>query len=123
MEQYDKKSILQMAKGAIEERVDVEMAKLVDNIMDENTKATTARKLTLTVEIKPDDERKILQVSATAKSTLAPTNPVATSLYMARVGGEVQAVEMVPQIPGQQYMDGGEQEQPAMLKVVNFNNH
>ena len=32
--------------------------------------------------------------------------------------GEVQVVEMVPQVPGQMSMDGQEQEAPAMLKLV-----
>lgn len=32
-------SILQMARGAIMERIDYEMAKVVDNILDPNTEA------------------------------------------------------------------------------------
>ena len=42
------KSILQMARGAITERADYEMARIIGNIMDANTKATAKRKLTLT---------------------------------------------------------------------------
>ena len=40
------KSILQMARGAITERADYEMARIIGNIMDANTKATAKRKLT-----------------------------------------------------------------------------
>lgn len=49
-------------------------------------------------------------------------NPVVTSLYIAGEDGtgEVQAVEMVPQIPGQTSLDGGEQEAPAALKIIKF---
>ena len=36
-------SILQMARGAIMERIDYEMAKVVDNILDPNTEATASR--------------------------------------------------------------------------------
>ena len=43
----DTKSILQMARGAFQERVDLEMAKVIDNILDPNTKPTQKRKLTL----------------------------------------------------------------------------
>jgi len=50
------KSILQMARGAILERVDYEMARIIENIMDANTSATAKRKLVLTLEFKPDDE-------------------------------------------------------------------
>ena len=40
-----RKSILQMAKGAIEERVDYEVNRVVDNILDQNTKATGKRNI------------------------------------------------------------------------------
>lgn len=115
-----KKSILEMARGGFMERVDYEMAKVIDNILDPNTKATGKRKLTVTIELVPDDTRTSIAVNFTAKSTLVATNPVLTNLYV--VGddrtGEVSAVEMVPQIPGQMGMDGGEQEPPASLKII-----
>ena len=119
METGNIKSIVQMARGAIEERIDLEMTKVLENILDTNTKATAKRKLTVTFEIQPDDERRTLSVAATAKSTLAPTNPVATALYVGKVGEEIQAVEMTAQIPGQADLFGGEQEEtPAQLKLV-----
>ena len=65
-------SILQMARGAFVERVDYEMHKVIDNILDPNTKATAKRKITLTIELVPDDERQQINVQVTAKSTLAP---------------------------------------------------
>ena len=105
-------SIMRMARGAFEERVDYEMDKVIQNILDPNTKATAKRKITLTIELTPDDERRQIQVSVTAKSTLAATNPVATSLYVTGVA------EMVPQVPGQLNMDGTQQEQPKLLKLV-----
>lgn len=104
------------------ERVNYEMARVMDNIMDANTKATAKRKLTLTLTFSPDDERATIGVSVVAKTTLAATNPVVTSLYLAGEDGtgEVQAVEMVPQIPGQVGMDGAEQEAPSTLKIIKF---
>lgn len=115
------KSILEMGRGAFIERADYEMARVMDNILDANTKATTKRKITITMEFVPDDTRTNVQVSVTAKSTLAATNPVMTSLYIAGdYNGEVQAVEMVPQVPGQMGMDGDEQSAPPTLKLVKF---
>lgn len=108
-------SILQMARGAIMERVDYEMSRLLANILDPNTSATAKRKLTLTLDLKPDDDRKTITVSCTAKSTLAATNPVVTSLYVA---DEDSVVEMVPQIPGQMGMNGNVQEAPPVLKII-----
>ena len=107
-------SIIRMARGAFEERVDYEMDKVI-----QNTKATAKRKITLTIELTPDDERRQIQVSVTAKSTLAATNPVATSLYVTGdSNGELVVAEMVPQVPGQLNMDGTQQEAPKLLKLV-----
>lgn len=116
-------SIMQMAKGAFQERVDYEMSRVIDNILDLNTKATAKRKITLTIELTPDDERRQIQVAVTAKSALASTNPVATSLCITSDGnGEMVVAEMVPQIPGQMNMDGTQQEAPKILKLVQAGN-
>lgn len=117
MTQETQRSILQMARGAIQERADYEMSRILANILDANTAAAAKRKLTITLELKPDDERQTITVSCTAKSTLAPTNPVVTSLYVA---DEENVVEMVPQIPGQFGFDGVEQEAPPSLKIIKF---
>ena len=116
------KSIMQMAKGAFLERIDYEMAKIMGNILDANTKATEKRKLTVTLTFTPDDDRTTIGVSMVAKTALAATNPAVTSLYlMGEDGtGEVQEVEMVPQIPGQTSLDGTEQEAPSALKIIRF---
>ena len=109
MEDLSKRSIIDMARGAIKERVDYE------NILDPNTSATAARKITITLNLKPDDTRQNIAVSCVAKSTLAATNPVTTALYVA---DEESIVEMVPQIPGQLAVDASEQEAPPMLKLI-----
>ncbi len=115
MNERSQKSILQMARGAIQERADYEITKILENILDPNTSATTARKLTITLTLKPDDTRQNIAVSCVAKSTLAATNPVTTSLYVA---DEETIVEMVPQIPGQLALDESEQEAPPLLKII-----
>ena len=74
-EQNQRDSIMSMARGAFEERVDYEMDKVIQNILDPNTKATAKRKITITIELTPDDERRTIGVSVTAKSTLAATTP------------------------------------------------
>jgi len=115
----DKTSILEMSRGAIMERVDYEMGRVVDNILDLNTAAAKKRKLTITLELTPDDERRQIVVQTTAKSTLVPTTPIVTSLYVtAGTSGELAVVEMVPQIPGQMGLDGGEQKSPKVLKFA-----
>lgn len=60
-EQLDKKSILEMSMGSILERVDYEMGKVIDNILDPNTKATGKRKITVSLELIPSADRKTIR--------------------------------------------------------------
>lgn len=114
-----RESILRMAGGSFEERMDVEMAKVIQNIMDPNTKATAKRKITMEFEITPDEDRSRFAVVVSAKSRLAPLHPVGTSLCVTSdENGEMIIAEMVPQIPGQVKIDGTEQESPKFLKLL-----
>ena len=113
-----KNSLLDMATGAIKERVDYDVAKVIDNILDLNTKAQAKRKITLTIEFAPDETRKKIAISVISKANLCPTNPVSTTLaFVPNREGEVQLVEMVPQVPGQMALDGTEQATPKLLKL------
>jgi len=114
------KSILEMCRGGFMERVDHEMPKVIENILDPNTKATAKRKLTITMEFSPDDNRSNIITNFSTKMALTPTNPIRTTLYIAGADddGEMHVVEMVPQIPGQIDFSGGEQEPPATLKLI-----
>ena len=118
-EQLDKKSILEMSMCAILERVDYEMGRVLDNILDPNTKPTGKRKITISLELVPSADRRTITVLTTAKATLVPTDPVTTSLYITNqpTTGEMVVAEMVPQVPGQTALDGTEQAQP---KILNF---
>ena len=119
MQDDKRKSILEMARGAIRERVDVEMGKVLDNIVDVNTKATEKRVITLKLEIAPDETRETVGVKASASSKLAPTSSINTLFYlMGDENGELAAFEATAQIPGQRDFSGGEQEQPAQLRIL-----
>ncbi len=118
--EIQRESILRMAAGAIEEKVDYEVSRVIDNILDLNTKPDAKRKITITLEFTPDAERKHIALAATAKSTLVPTAAVSTAMLITADGnGEMVVAEMVPQIPGQLNMSGGEQAQPKILRFVN----
>lgn len=117
-QQLDKKSILEMSVGAIMERVDYEMGRVLENILDPNTRATAKRKITVSLEMVPSADRKGIIVQTTAKSMLAATEPITTSLCITSTPGtgEMVVVEMTPQVPGQLSLDGGVQESPKVLK-------
>ena len=116
-----KKSILVMSSGAILERADYEMGRIIDNIMDPNTKAEAKRKLVITLELTPSADRTRITSKTTAKCTLVPTEAVTTQLYVTHMPGtgEMVVVESVPEIPGQYDMQGSrETRQPALLKFA-----
>ena len=115
----NRESVLRMAQGAFEERVDRAMAEAIDNILDPNTKATAKRSITLNIELRPDEERSRIEVSVSVKTKLATLNPVPTSLAIFADGnGELVVAEMVPQVPGQMSMAGDIQEEPKILKLL-----
>ena len=122
MEKDARSSLLQMAKGAIQERVDYEVTRVVDNLLDMNTEAKAKRKVVLTITMVTDDDRRVVKVEASAKSTLAPVTPIGTSLVITADGnGEMMLAEIVPQVPGQISMTGEVQEAPKILKIAATN--
>jgi hypothetical protein len=65
-------NITNIAGGALVEQVDSEIKRVLDNIIDPNTEATKKRKITITLEFKPDEERDISDISFVTKSVLVP---------------------------------------------------
>ena len=120
METLDKKSILEMGQGSFMEIADYGMAKLLDDIMNPNTQATSPRTLTITVKLMPNEQRTKVDVEYTHKLSFGKMLPLGTTLHaMAdRDTGEMILVEATPQIPGQMGFDGGEQERPIQLRVI-----
>lgn len=110
-------SIIEMARGAVVERVNLEMFRVLENIQDLNTEPTKERSITITVKLRPDNNRENVKVAYEVKSKLAPAAPIETSLYAGISKGQMYAVENVPQIPGQQMLGGQEQETPKIVKL------
>lgn len=112
-------SILEMARGAIMEQVNVETAKIVSNILDPNTAPTKKRTMTLTIEFTPSADREKVSIKAIAKSKLEPNNAIETAIYVGTDGkGEAMATELTANIPGQAMLDGSEENEPKTIKLV-----
>lgn len=112
-------SILEMAQGAIMEACNMEVTKVMENIMDPNTAPAKKREVNIKLVFEPSADRSQVNVSAQSVAKLQPSNAVQTALYCGKdvKSGQIQAVELVPNIPGQLDMDGKEQEQPKELKI------
>ncbi len=115
MNENQVKSFMDMAHGGFKELVDYQITGIIRNILDPNTQVKFKRKLTMTAVFEVDEARQNIAVHFESKPTLAPTKPFTTFLYVA---DDHTIVEMAPQIPGQQSIDGSEQEPAPILKLV-----
>lgn len=91
------------ANGAFTAQVNRAIEEVTKNIQDPNTDAGTARKITVTIAFKPNQERNFIATGVQTKTTLAPALGAVTALSMGKDlrTGEVEAVEIGNQIPGQ----------------------
>lgn len=95
-----------LADGGIQEKVDLEMKKVFENIHDLNTEPKSKRKVTITLELTPDENREVITISSSVKSNLAPLTDVTTTILTGRnVDGRVEAKELKSRTKGQTYFD------------------
>lgn len=108
------------ANGAFTAQVNRAIEEVTKNIQDPNTDAIAARKITITIGFKPNQERNFVATGVQTKTTLAPALGAVTAISMGKdiATGEVEAVEIGSQIPGQMSMnieDNGSQEGPVQI--------
>lgn len=113
------------ADGALAERANVELQKILENIADPNTDATKKRKLTLTITLSADDKRDVVLSTVVAKSVLAPAKQIEAKFIMDMDSrGKITGAELKSGIIGQTYIDmeTGEIQDDRGTKIVNFKN-
>lgn len=100
-------NILQLAQGAVQEKLDREFEKVFENIQDPNVTATAKRTITLKIDLVPDDVRQVVKTNVTAASKLAPTDPVTTTILTGKdlTTNKIEARELQSGVPGQTYID------------------
>lgn len=100
-------NILQLAQGAVQEKLDREFEKVFENIQDPNVNATAKRTITLKIDLVPDDVRQVVKTNVSATSKLAPTDPVATTILTGKdlTTNKIEARELQSGVPGQTYID------------------
>lgn len=113
------------ANGAFTAQINRAMEEVTKNIQDPNTDATAARKITVTIGFKPNEQRNFIATGVQTKTTLAPALGAVTAISMGKnlKTGEVEAVEIGSQIPGQMSMDEMEaiqevRDQKEMIQTV-----
>lgn len=100
-------NILQLAQGAVQEKLDREFEKVFENIQDPNVNATAKRTITLKIDLVPDDVRQVVKTNVTATSKLAPTDPVTTTILTGKdlTTNKIEARELQSGVLGQTYID------------------
>ena len=74
-------NILQVARGAIMEQIEIEMARIMDNLVNPNTNWKETRKLEIKLEFKNVDERReTVTMAGQAKAKLSPNTPIGVML-------------------------------------------
>ena len=81
-------SILEFNGGAILERIDLELSKVLKNIADLNTDPVKPRKIKVELTVQADYERKNPAVTVKVSSSLQPTNPIKVSLLTVQIVDE-----------------------------------
>jgi|LSQX01.1.fsa_nt_gb hypothetical protein len=108
MQQEEKLSLSEMAQGAFMEQFNIELNKVLANIVDPNTDPKKPRKITLTAILKANEEREVATFEVQSKAALVPVKPVGTMIIIDRdAQGKVVAAELKSGVKGQTYFDGG----------------
>ena len=124
-----------IAEGGLQEKLDNELEKVFDNILDLNTEPKAKRKITITLTMSSNEERTVVDTVMDVKSKLAPQSGVATTILVGRDydTGQLHANELKSSIPGQMYFDENgeirtdigqpvaEVEQSTDTDVIDFN--
>lgn len=105
MDKTIKLDLSAIGEGSLQEKVDKELEKIFDNILDPNTESKLARKLTITLTMKADESRQTVSTAMEVKSTLAPQKGTATTVLVGQKDGKVYANELLSSMPGQTYFD------------------
>ena len=103
------------ANGAFSAQVNRAIEEVTKNVQDPNTDATASRKITVTIGFKPNQERNFVATGVQTKTTLAPALGAVTAISMGKdiKSGEVEAVEIGSQVPGQ--MSFAQETQPVSI--------
>lgn len=97
----------QFVGGKFSVQLNKALEKITENVQDPNTDAQKVRKINVSISFRPNDERNFVATTVETKLSLAPELGATTALSMGRDlrTGEVEAVEIFNQIPGQMNVD------------------
>lgn len=93
-------SLENLGIGVAREKFEDALVAVLKNILDPNTSPTTVRKVTLTVTIKPSEERRDADVTIDCQPKLAPLKAFPTKIF---IGKDIQGNPEAHEINAAQY--------------------
>lgn len=121
-----KVNLEEFAGGALQEKFDVAMDQVLQNLMDCNTPWKNKRSITVKVTFEQNEDRDDVSVDVAVESKLAPVKPIGTRMAIGKnlLTGETFAEEYGNQVRGQMSMDDyqeqGSGKEEAEKTVVDF---
>lgn len=102
------RSLDELMDGALTERFNYEMARVLQNVFDVNTNPKAKRQIQIVIDITPNERRDAAEFKVDVKSKTAPPMAVAQTVMLYQGDdGSVTATEITNQVPVQMDMDGG----------------
>lgn len=89
-------SLTNIGGGAVDELFQLELERVLDNILDINTEPTKRRSITIKVTILPSEDRSMGSMFIDVKPDLAPKVTYKTKIFIGREDGQPAAVEHNP---------------------------
>ena len=111
------KQLDELMDGALTERFNWEMERVLKNVFDPNTDPKTKRQIQIIIEIAPNERRDAAAFKVDVKSKIAPPVAMTQTCFLYQDDeGNVTATEITRQIPGQIDMEGNEQKMPRVVE-------
>lgn len=111
------------ADGAVAERFNLELQRVLENFADLNTDPKAKRKINLVVTMVGDEARDVILANVEAKTSLAPAKKLEAKILMDfDEKGKVTGQELKSGIKGQTYIDveTGEIQEDNGSKIYSF---
>lgn len=80
----DMVSLATLMEGGIVEQFDEALRLAAENCLDPNTEATATRTVSLTVKLKPNVNREVVDLDCQVVAKPAPDKPVSTTLFLGK---------------------------------------
>ncbi|MBM7585822.1 hypothetical protein JOC86_002364 [Bacillus pakistanensis] len=113
----------EFADGAVAERFNLELQKVLENFADLNTDPTAKRKINLVITLAGDEARDVILANVQAKTSLAPAKKLEAKIIMDLDDkGKVTGKELKSGVKGQTRVDleTGEIQEDTGSRIYSF---